>query len=207
MTHQSPEEIRAEIERTRARLGSDVDAVAEKINPESAVERQKAKARNKFQDIRESVMGVADSAGDTAYGVRESAADHLTESKQTLANAPQMAKAKTRGNPLGAGLIAVGAGLVIGSLLPTTRKEQELTAQAARKAQPHAQKAAQSLKADAQNIVEDLKEPAQQAAQSIKQTAQAGVEEVKQHGQYEAEDLKNSAASSAKNVKNVASNK
>lgn len=207
MSQQTPEEIRAEIERTRHRLGADVDAVAEKVNPESVVERKKTQARSKIQDIREQVMGVADHAGDSVDTLRHGVADRASESAQTLSNAPQLAKAKTRGNPLAAGLIAVGAGWLIGSLLPTTKKEQELTTQIAQQAQPHMQQAAQSVKTGAQEIVEDLKQPAQQAAESIKQTAQVGAKEIKQHGKQAASELKNSAANSAQTVKNTAQKK
>ncbi len=36
----SPEAIRADIERTRAELGLDVDALADKVNPSKVVDRQ-----------------------------------------------------------------------------------------------------------------------------------------------------------------------
>lgn len=204
MSQQTPEEIRAEIERTRQRLGADVDAVAEKVNPESVVERKKNQARSKIQDIREQVMGVADHAGDSAQDLRHGVAERVSDSAQALGDAPQIAKAKTRGNPLAAGLIAVGAGWLIGSLLPSTSKEQELTSHLAQQAQPQMQQAAQSVKTGAQEIVENLKQPAQQAAESVKQTAQSGAEELKQHGKQAASELKDSAADSAKTVKNAA---
>lgn len=197
MSHQNPEEIRAEIEATRARLSADVDAVTEKVTPENVVDRQKTKARNKIQDVRESIMGSKDDARD----LRDEASYRMDQAGNAVSNAPAAAKAKTRGNPMAAGLIALGAGWLVGSLLPSSQKEQELVAEAADRVQPHVQSAVDSTKEAAQNIARDLKGPAQEAAQSVKETAQSGAEKVKSQGQQEASQLKDSAQDSAKNVK------
>ncbi|MFC3481537.1 DUF3618 domain-containing protein [Kocuria carniphila] len=205
MSQQNPEEIRAEIEATRARLSADVDAVTEKVTPENVVDRQKNKARNKIQDVRESIMGSADDARvaghHAAHDLRDEASYRMDQAGNAVSNAPAAAKAKTRGNPLAAGLIALGAGWLVGSLLPSSKKEQELVADAADRVQPHVQSAVDSTKEAAQDIAQDLKEPAKEAAQSVKETAQSGAEEVKSQGQREADQLKGSAQNSAKNVK------
>lgn len=206
MSQQNPEEIRAEIEATRARLGADVDAVSEKVTPENVVDRQKNKARHKIQNVRESVMGSADDARvaghHAAHDLRDEASYRMDQAGNAVSNAPATAKAKTRGNPLAAGLIALGAGWLVGSLLPSNKKEQELVAEAADRAQPHVQSAVDSTKEAAQDIAQDMKEPAKQAAESVKETAQSGAEQVKSQGQQEAGQLKGSAQDSAKNVKN-----
>ncbi|PZP37222.1 MAG: hypothetical protein DI613_02055 [Kocuria rhizophila] len=205
MSQQNPEEIRAEIEATRARLSADVDAVTEKVTPENVVDRQKNKARNKIQDVRESIMGSADDARlaghHATHDLRDEASYRMDQAGNAVSNAPAAAKAKTRGNPLAAGLIALGAGWLVGSLLPSSKKEQELVADAADRVQPHVQSAVDSTKEAAQDIAQDLKEPAKEAAQSVKETAQSGAEEVKSQGQREADQLKGSAQNSAKNVK------
>lgn len=207
MSNQTPEEIRAEIEHTRNRLSSDVEAVAEKVNPESAVQRQKDKARNKFQDLREQVMGASDSAHNTADELRYEATDRAAQAKDALNQAPGLAKAKTRGNPFAAGLIAVGAGWLIGSMLPSTQREQQLTTETAQQIRPHVQQATESVKNAAQDIAEGIKAPAQQAFDSIKETAQDAAQDVKAHGQDETAHLKESATQSAESVKNTATNK
>ncbi|MFW3387497.1 UNVERIFIED_CONTAM: DUF3618 domain-containing protein [Kocuria sp. CPCC 205274] len=214
MSQQNPEQIRADIEATRARLGSDVDAVAEKVTPERVVERQKDKVRGKVQDtvhgVRERVMGSSDDeftvGGYSTGDVRDEAAYRADQARGAVQNAPATAKAKTRGNPLAAGLIALGAGWLVGSLLPSTQKEQELVADAADRVQPHAQHAVESAKSAAQEVAQDLKEPAQEAAQSVKETAQSGAQEVKQQGQGEAQHLKSSAQDSAQSVRDETKN-
>lgn len=215
MSQQNPEQIRADIEATRARLGSDVDAVAEKVTPERVVERQKDKVRSKVQGtvqgVRERVMGSSDDSEFTVGGystgdLKDEAAFRAEQARGAVQNAPAAAKAKTRGNPLAAGLIALGAGWLIGSLLPSTQKEQELVADAADRVQPHAQHAVESVKEAAQEVAQDLKEPAQEAAQSLKETAQSGAQEVKSQGQSEAQQLKSSAQDSAQTVKDETKN-
>ena len=214
MSQQNPEQIRADIEATRARLNSDVDAVAEKVTPDRVVERQKDKVRGKVQDtvqgVRERVMGSSDDeftvGGYTTGDVKGEAAHRADQARDAVQNAPAAAKAKTRGNPLAAGLIALGAGWLVGSLLPSTQKEQQLVADAADRVQPHAQHAVESAKGMAQEVAQDLKEPAQEAAQSVKETAQSGAQEVKSQGQGEAQHLKSSAQGSAQSVKDETKN-
>ncbi|MHC5559523.1 DUF3618 domain-containing protein [Kocuria sp. U4B] len=220
MSQQNPEQIRAEIEATRARLGADVDAVAEKVTPERVVERQKDKVRGKVQgtvqSVRERVMGSSDDHGQghdeftvggyTTGDLKDEAAFRAEQARGAVQNAPQAARAKTRGNPLAAGVIALGAGWLVGSLLPSTQKEQQLVSTAADRVQPHAQHAVESAKEAAQDVAQGLKEPAQEAAQSLKETAQSGVQEVKSQGQSEAQDLKSSAQDSAQTVRDETRN-
>jgi hypothetical protein len=52
------------------------------------------------------------------------------------------------GNPLAAGLIAFGAGWLVSSLLPATRREQELADQAKQVAQEKVQPVAQQVAAE-----------------------------------------------------------
>lgn len=49
----SPDEIRADIERTRQDLGMDVDALADKVSPSKIVDRQIDKVRGVFGSVRE----------------------------------------------------------------------------------------------------------------------------------------------------------
>jgi hypothetical protein len=74
----------------------------------------------------------------------------------------------TEGNPLAAGLIAFGAGWLISSLAPASRKEQELADQAKDWALEHGQPVAKHL---ADEVKENLREPAQHAVEEVKSTA------------------------------------
>ncbi|WP_285118921.1 DUF3618 domain-containing protein [Propionibacterium freudenreichii] len=95
----SPDEIRADIERTRHDLGRDVDALADEVSPSKIVDRQVDKVRGAFTSVRERVMGAADDAGSS-----------LTDAGSHAGDLKDRAVAKAEGNPLAVGLIAFGAG-------------------------------------------------------------------------------------------------
>ena len=54
-----PEQIKADIEVTRAELSRDVDALAETVRPANVVQRQKDKVTSKVFGAKDSVMGGA----------------------------------------------------------------------------------------------------------------------------------------------------
>ncbi|WP_101652598.1 DUF3618 domain-containing protein [Brevibacterium ihuae] len=206
--NKTPEQIRAEIEQTRRNLGYDVDAMAEKVSPGKAVARQKNKLTDTLGRWKDSIMGSADDAGtqlsyqrqqlaDSAHGAADGARDAAYQARDAAAQVPGRIKQGTRGNPLAAGVIALGAGWLIGSLIPASRQEQQLAVQAKDAAQPLMQEAQQVAKDMGQN----MQEPAKQAAESVKAQAQSGTETVKSDAQSEADHLKSEAQSSGESVK------
>lgn len=125
----TPDEIRADIERTRGELGSDVDALADKVNPSAIAHRQTEKVKGRFQDVRESVMGAAGSARDSVMGAADSARSSVSGSRSSAAGSVEDTASrgveKAKGNPLAVGLIAFGVGWLASSLLPSSTKEEE----------------------------------------------------------------------------------
>ncbi|MCY1158789.1 MAG: hypothetical protein MOP51_1813 [Citricoccus sp.] len=206
----NPDEIRADIERTRHELSADVDALAEKASPTRAVHRQGDRVRERMTNIKESIMGspvdpysARSEPGlrDRAQGMAEDAAHEVQHRAEDAVHAVQQAPARvrrgTRGNPLAAGLIALGAGWLIGSLIPASPAEQE----AAEKVKDRAAPVVDEAKSVAQEMGESLKPQAQEAAASVKDTATTGVEHVKAEGQDKAGQLKDESAESARQVK------
>jgi len=173
VTSQTPEEIRADIERTRANLSSDVDALAEEANPKNIarkkVDQVKDNVKDKGVGLKDRIMGTADDvrdtvadkvhgvtdtvsdkvhgardsasgsahgAADSARGAADSARGVVSSAGDTVSNAPAVARRKAQGNPLAAGLVAFGAGLLISSLIPASTKERELADTVKDKAEP-----------------------------------------------------------------------
>ncbi|GGC81994.1 hypothetical protein GCM10011512_05930 [Tersicoccus solisilvae] len=211
----NPDEIRADIERTRAELGQDVDALAEKVSPTKAVSRQTDKVRDRLTDVRESIMGspdhgtghsgggvqdVKDRAGDLAHEAGDRASELANGAADAVRSTPAQVRRGTRGNPLAAGLIALGAGWLVGSLIPASRAEQDAAASVKEQAGPVLDQA----KSVAQEMGENLKPQVQEAAQSVKDTATEGVQNVKDEGQGHAEDLKGQSTEAAQHVKDTA---
>ena len=124
-------------------------------------------------------------ARDKAYAVGNAVSD-----------APYAAKAKTQGNPLAAGLIAFGAGLLISSLIPSSQKEQDAVSTLQDNLEPLKEKATEAAK----DVAAQLKEPAQEAAQSVKATATEGAENVKAEGVAAKDDVQGQVEDSKSTV-------
>ncbi|MCC4907983.1 DUF3618 domain-containing protein [Microbacterium sp. cx-59] len=171
----SPEAIRAEIESTRRDLGQNVDALADKVTPSKIVHRQTDKMRGALGSVRDRVMGVADDAGSSIHDAGSSFADSGASALAGVSGAGHRAAAKASGNPLAVGLIALGAGLLLSSLIPASSKEKDLAATVKDQAQPLLDEASSVAK----DVGEQLKEPAQDAAAAVKDSATEAVSNVK----------------------------
>jgi hypothetical protein len=181
----TPDQIRAEIDATRAGLSYDVDTLADKVNPTSIAHRQTDKVKNRFASVKESVMG---SAHDGAGSVSDTASDAAGAAQA----AGHQAVEKAKGNALAVGLIAFGAGALLASLFPASDKEQELASQAKDKAAP----AVDAAKSAAQDVAQNLKQPAQDAVSSVKDTAQDAAGTVRDDARSAAGDVTDSAQQS-----------
>lgn len=196
----NPDVIRSDIEATRARLGTSVDAVADKVTPSNIVHRQTDKVKDAVFGVKEKVMGTADATSRVHGGTRtDSAGNALSEAGAAIGDAPHQVKAKTQGNPLAAGLIAFGAGLLLSSLIPASEKERE----AADALKSAAEPLTTELTEAAREIAEGLKEPAREAMENVKATAADAAEHVKTEGQVAAADVKDRAADARENVQNT----
>ncbi|WP_427173318.1 DUF3618 domain-containing protein [Arthrobacter sp. 92] len=193
---ENPDAIRADIETTRARLGTNVDAVADKVTPSNIVHRQTDKAKETVKDavfgVKEKVMGAADHAKDTMHSGTSGAGPALGE-------APRQVKYKTQGNPMAAGLIAFGAGMLLSSLIPASEKEREAADALKTAAEPMTSELTEAAK----DVAQGLKEPAQEAMENVKATATDATEHVKAEGQTAVEDVRYRAEDAKDNVQNA----
>jgi len=232
-TSNNPDEIRAEIERTRYELGQDVDALAEKVSPTKAVSRQTERVKHGVKDglqsVKENIMGtpdhhtspsatdraryaaadargtahdVADQARGTAHDVADQARDWADDAQHAVRQAPAQVRGRTAGNPLAAGLIAFGAGMLVSALIPASEVEQR----AAERVKDQAAPLVDQAKHVAQEMGEDLKPLAQDAAQSVKDAAADAADHVKAEGADKAQGLKAESADAAQQVKGTAKN-
>ena len=218
----NPDAIRSDIEATRARLGTNVDAVADKVTPSNIVHRQTDKVKDAMSGVKEKIMGAADSTttrahdtlhhaahtgtghtsnalhstGESLHGAKDTAAAKLSDAGTAISHAPDQVKAKTQGNPLAAGLIAFGAGMLLSSLIPPSQKEREAADQLKTAAQPLATQVTDAAK----DMVQDLKEPAQEAMENVKATATDAAQNVKAEGQTAATDVKDRATDAKDHV-------
>jgi gas vesicle protein len=190
ITSNDPDEIRRQIDETRADLSANVDALGESVRPGNVARRQVDKVKGGITDIKDKVMGEADSAGSSVAGSVGSA-------KDAVASAPATATRKTRGNPWAAGLIAFGAGALLSSLLPATEVEKEAAATIKDKAEPLTDQAKEA----ARDLAQSVKEPAQQAVQQVKDRATDAADTVKDEARENASDVASSSKEAAQQVR------
>lgn len=211
---ENPDAIRSDIEATRARLGTNVDAVADKVSPSNIVHRQTDKAKEALTGVKEKIMGTADHAttavqdrmhtgtGNTTgalHDAKDTAAAKLSDAGTAVSHAPDQVKTKTQGNPLAAGLIAFGAGMLVSSLIPPSQKEREAAQQLKTAAEP----LTTELTDAAKGMVQDLKEPAQDAMDHVKTAATDAAQHVKTDGQSAATDVKDRATDAKDHIQNT----
>ena len=98
-----PDQIRQNLERTRAELSSDVNTLVDKVDPRQVVGRRVNRVRGTYLRAKEKIMGTADSAqrtvdvkagavGERAYGVvssMEQKADQATDRVRETASSMQ----------------------------------------------------------------------------------------------------------------------
>ncbi|WP_341717205.1 DUF3618 domain-containing protein [Micromonospora sp. FIMYZ51] len=199
-----PDQIRREIEATRSHLSSDVDALAYKVSPGRIVNDRKQRVRTALQNVRETVMGTASdlghrtshgahSVGDRASSAASAVGDAAHSAASTVNDAahraPQAIRRKSEGNPLAAGLIAFGVGMLASSLIPASRREQQLATQVRQKAGEHGGMVTEQLSRVANEVTQELREPAQQAAESVKGTAREAAQTVRDDTRTAAQDV------------------
>ncbi|WP_322410880.1 DUF3618 domain-containing protein [Microbacterium invictum] len=181
----SPEAIRADIERTRRELGGDVDALADKVSPSKIMERQTNKVKGVVGSVRDRLMGAADDAGSTLAGAGDA-----------VGSATHRVATKAEGNPLAVGLMAFAAGLLVASLVPASAKEKELADTVKDKAQPLVDEVTEVAKEAGSH----LREPVKEAAAAVKESAIDSAGTVKDEATTAAAEVKGQADTSRQHL-------
>ena len=167
-------EVRADIEDTRRDMSETIDAIADRTSPRRIVGRRRERMAEGWRSVRRRVMGKAEGARETAGGATES----VTEGVRSV---PDKVIEQTQGNPIAAGVIAFGAGLLVASLFPPSDPEKRL---------------AGTLHEQSGPLQDQLRQAGQQVAQEVKDTAGEGAEAVKQRAADAASNVKEDAGSS-----------
>ncbi len=195
----NPDEIRRDIERTRADLSHNVNALADQANPANVARRQMGKVAGGARDLKTRIFGDPnDPWDDGAVGdAQHAAAGAVEDAKLAVQDAPRQLRRQAQGNPLAAGLISFGLGALIGGLIPASRAEQD----AARRVRDEAEPLVEEAKAMAQEAADHLKPAAQQAADTVKDAAASAGEHVRDDARLAADDVRTQAQVSADQAK------
>lgn len=117
----------------------------------------------------------------------------------TASSGTSAAAQKTRGNPLAAGLIAFGAGALLGSLVPPSMAEQRAAAAVKDQAQPLTDNVTEAAK----SVASELREQAREAADSVETAASDAADTVKDEAQSTAGDIKAKSADATGKLKDA----
>jgi len=212
---QEPDRLRQDIESTRASLTRDVDLLAEKTSPKRVAQRR-------WTSVKEKVMGTADharhAAGDTtssavgtvqdkttqfkdaasdkASQLSGAASDKAHQAADAVRSAPQAVASQTQGNPIAAGIIAFGVGLLASTLIPVTDAERR----AGQQLKEHSEGLTDQVKDVASDLKDDLTGTVQQAAGQVKDVAQEGVQATKEQARSSAQDATQQTREAARNA-------
>ncbi|MGS2613139.1 DUF3618 domain-containing protein [Micromonospora sp. LZ34] len=278
-----PDRIRWEIEHTRNELSSDIDALADRVNPRRIAGERVGQARGALTRAKEKVMGAqsdghgagqrmsqaagsarqlgqqgreqvshaagsarqlgqqgreqvshaAGSARQLGQQGREQVShaagsarqlgqqgreqvSHAAGSARQLgqqgreqvshaAGSARQLGEQAQGNPLAAGLIAFGAGLLVSSLIPPSRPERQWAGQARDIVTEHSdvlrQQASQVGHQVRDNMRQNMREPVQHAAASVGSTAMHGASAVREQGRSATHQVQGQAHEAADDLR------
>jgi len=126
---------------------------------------------------------------DRVSGAAQSAAE-------SVQHAPEAITQRTQGNPLAAGIIAFGTGMLLATVLPKSRAEE----QAAQQLQPQLQSAVGTVRETAQQLAETAKSDVQDAAVDLRDTTREAADQVAQQTKQAAQQVANTGTDAATQV-------
>lgn len=192
-------------ERAKERVTERMEEISDRVNPKRIVSRRTARVRSGIRDVRESVMGAAQDlepsrAADSVRGGAQRLSRRASQATGALSEqasaAPEMVRSSAQGNPLLAGLVAFGGGLILASALPPSDAEKQAAQRALEKLEPLKEQAVSA----GRSMADELQQSAQSRAERVKERATSGAQRVKSEAQDSAEEVKGRAQGASKRV-------
>lgn len=192
-------------ERAKEKVMDRMEEVSDLVNPKRMVRRRTARMRSGLRNVRESVMGAAEDvepsrAAESVRGGAQRVSGRVSQAAGTLSeqasSAPKVVRSTAQGNPLLAGLVAFGGGLILASALPPSEAEKQAAERALQKLEPLKEQAVSA----GRSMAGDLQQSAQARAEQVKKRASSGAQRVKSEAQGSAEDVKGRAQGASKRV-------
>jgi gas vesicle protein len=188
-----PDQIRQQIDQTRAQMGDTIDAIGYKADVPA---RAKDKVTDTVDRARDSIAGTMDSIKDAVSGTATAVKDAAPDSQQVSGQARQ-AVGVAQQNPLGLALGSVAAGFLLGMMLPATRLEDERMGEAADQVKELAANVGHDAmdhgKEIAQEAIDRGTEVAKETAGTVQASAEAHVGELRDTVMEHVEAVKSDA--------------
>jgi Protein of unknown function (DUF3618) len=187
---QTTEELNTDIEGTRQSLAEDLDALQDKVSPSAVMQRRKDAIASRVRGMGSRIMGSTSSAGRGVTNVSSGVEGGVRGAASDVAGS---AEGRVEGNPLTAGLVAFGVGVVVAGLLPATDAESRASRTVVETAKEHGAPVADATKSAAHDMVDGLREPASSAAQEVKSSAQESAGRVQDQASGSAQHVRSEA--------------
>ena len=159
---QRADELEADIVHTREDMSTALDLVGDQMSPKQVVKGSTRRLTKWFESARDGIMGtVSDVEGHVAGQGRQVSGALASQNE---------------GNPLAAGIIAFGVGLLVGSVLRPTKIEQQGLSAIADKADPAIGEAMQAAAELGHGVQKSTVEAASQVGEALKDAGQAIVD-------------------------------
>ena len=194
---QDTEELKRDIEHTRADMSTTLDAIGDRVTPGRVVERNKNKVKNTVGSVRDRVMGTAHDAKSALTDTASSAGESASSGIETVKGASDAVRSHTQGAPLVTGAIAFGIGFLVAAAFPASASEKDTSAKVVDALEP----VKSQLTEAAHEVADHLKEPMKETADAVKTAATDGVDAVKSAAQDASEATKDQAKGSVEKVK------
>jgi hypothetical protein len=146
---QTPDDIREEIEETRGRMGDTVEAIGHRADVKTRVKESVIMKK----DV---VIGGVDSVVSRVTGI-------VPDGEQMKTGARKVGVSSQ--NPLGLAIAGAAAGFIVGTLIPSTRLEDEKVGQLSDQVGEKAMEAGQEALERGKDVAQDALESAQQTVQ------------------------------------------
>ena len=180
---ETPEDIRGEIENTRARMGDTVEAIGYKADVKT---RMKESVAGKKDSIVGSVSGGKDAVVGKADALVSRVGGIVPDAAQVKDGAAKVGVSKE--NPLGLAVAGAAAGFLVGTLLPKTDVEDEKLGQTSDQVTAKAKEAGQEALDRGKSVAQDAlgaasdtaKDTAGQQAEEMSSSLQEKAQEVRQ---------------------------
>jgi gas vesicle protein len=163
---QEPRDIEQQIEETRERMGDTVEALSAKADVPG---RMRGYVSDKKDAVTSKLTGAKDAVAGGGSSMASTGGDMANTATDTARRGAGMAK----DNPLGLAVGAVAVGFVVGTLLPSTRVENE-------KLGPMADQVKDQARELGSEAIEHGKDIAQETAQQAADTAK---QQTREHGE------------------------
>jgi Protein of unknown function (DUF3618) len=171
-------EIRREIEETRTRMGDTVEALGYKADVPGRV---KDAVNDRVETVKGTIGEVMSNVKDAVGGVKQRAAEGLSETADRIPSGEDVKRAARRGagiaaeNPLGLALGAAAIGFLAGLVLPVSDYEREKLGPIRDDVLDRAQSAAGEIVEHGKQV---LQETAQGALETAQQSAQTHAQQI-----------------------------